>query len=237
MTWKRSFLGIGVCALMLLGLSTNASATISGTGCIVSGIAGQSAPLSGAINGAASFLAACNAVTPGALSFTFTSGTDNINISSGGLGQSFVGNPGMGGILGGTNTSPVTCINGTANCLTTTATSGASGSGGITTWFDFHYTLGQVLTNAALNVALHDDGVSLFVGGVLQAPNGGQTLTQAAQPQGVGVATNYTISGGIGTTVDLIWAECCGLPGVLQVNLPGENPVSGVPEPASILLQ
>ena len=37
MTWKRGFLGIGVCALILLGLSTNASATITGTGCIIAG--------------------------------------------------------------------------------------------------------------------------------------------------------------------------------------------------------
>jgi hypothetical protein len=216
---------------MLLGLSTNASATITGFGCIVAGNAGQYSPLTGGINSQATFQSACNTVNGAtALNFTFTSGTDNININSGGLGQSTVN-----GILGGVNTSPVTCVNGTANCGTTIATSGAFNQGGNTAWFDFHYTLGQVLTNAALNVAAHDDGVSLFINGVLQTPNN-QTVTQAAQPQGVGGATNYTISGAIGATVDLVWAECCGLPGVLQVNLPGENAVNPIPEPASIFL-
>ena len=41
MSSKRRFFPIAACAVMMLGLSTAASANITGTGCIVSGTAGQ----------------------------------------------------------------------------------------------------------------------------------------------------------------------------------------------------
>jgi len=235
MKFKRRLLGIAACAVMLAGISTNASATVTGTGCIITGLTGQTAPTTGTINSVSSFLAACatanGGVTP---NFTFTA-PDNVVVNPIGLGSATVN-----GILAAPGTN-VVCSNGTANCATTTATSGSAGSGpsAVSTWFDFQYTLGTIAANTPLAVTLHDDGVSLYVNGVnvgttptLALP---ETTAQAAAPQSAAVGANFVITPAMsGQIVDFIWDECCGNPGQLSVNLPGE--ATGVPEPASIML-
>ncbi len=230
MTWKRRFLGVGACALILLGISTNASATITGTGCIVTGTLAQTAPTTGAINGPASFLTACgNASGTAPTSFTFTT-PDAIAINSGGLGNGTVAQIIAGGSL--TCTTPAVCAS--ATVMGTTGSQG-SGPAAISTMFDFHYTLGSNEAGATLNIGLHDDGVSLWVDGVIVTPTG-ETVAAAAAPQSVGTPTSYMLPGTAtaGATVDLVYDECCGLPATLNVTLPNEE--SPVPEPASILL-
>jgi hypothetical protein len=95
-------------------------------------------------------------------------------------------------------------------------------------WFDFEYTLGTGGVSQSLTIT-HDDGIALFVGGVLETP------TSAAGPTS-SEATTFTMTGSAGQVVDLLYDECCGLPAVLTVNLPNEKTVSTVPEPTSIVL-
>jgi hypothetical protein len=205
MTWKRHFVGIGACALILLGISTNASATIAGSGCVIASatsIAGQTAPLN-----EAAFAAGC----AGQPSFTFNPATDNIALN----------NP-----SGGTNTAAGTLATGGigcsgAGCTIANASSGPAGTTpNSSIWYDFRYTLGTAVSQSL--TITHDDGIALTVGGVLE------TLAAAAAPT-TATATTFTMTGAIGQTVDLFYDECCALPAVLTANLPGEQ---AVPAPA-----
>jgi hypothetical protein len=88
-----------------------------------------------------------------------------------------------------------------------------------------------------LTVPLHDDGVSLYVNGanIATSPTvaNPELTAAAAAPQAAGLGANWLLTNAMsGQTVDFIWDECCGNPGVLSVNFPLE----AVPEPASILL-
>jgi len=246
MTCKRGFLGIGACALILLGLSTNASANVTGMGCIITTLAGQTAPLSVAnggtvntIGSVANFLTACTAANGGAATTNFTfNAPDNVVVAA--STSPPIGAATVNQILNNAATN-VVCTSAAAVC-NTIATAGAAGSsvGPISSWFLFQYQLGAVPAGGlALNVPSHDDGVSLYVNGVNLSPTGPgvpRTALQAASPQGIGNADNFTIPAtASGQIVDFIWDECCGNPGVLTVNLPGEAP-TGVPEPASIFL-
>jgi len=245
MTCRRGFLGIGACALMLLGLSTNASATVTGAGCILAGLAGQTAPTTGTINSVATFQSACTTTSTNAPTFFAfnTNGVpnpDNIVVNSNGL----LGASTVNTLLQAPGTNIACTPSASAQCNTTIASAGAAGSavGAISSWFMFLYTANVV--NAAtseLRVVDHDDGVSLYVDGVIRTPNvaGSQTLAAAAAPQGSGngfAAWNlFNLVGAGNHTVALIWDECCGSPGVLLVNLPNEA-TTVVPEPASLIL-
>ena len=240
MILKRWFFCIAACAVMLLGISTKASATITGTGCIIPGtlvsgvVIGQSAPTAASIS---SFAAACTGAGASS-SFTFsTPASDSIIVKDNGASGSATLN-GTNGVLTAAGTN-IACTSSVAECTTTIATAGTSGVllGAISSWFDFHYTLGSnlcaagcVLTNPGGfnggSGVQHDDGISMYVNGNRVTAVGLAAPTSSAN-------SAVTLTGTMGQTVDFIWDECCGNPGVLSVNLPGEE---AVPEPASILL-
>ena len=72
---------------------------------------------------------------------------------------------------------------------------------------------------------LHDDGLTLIIGGL--------TVVSAPGPTAP-VLTSATYAGPSGTfDFQLVYGECCGAPAALRVELPL---VSEVPEPASLLL-
>lgn len=72
----------------------------------------------------------------------------------------------------------------------------------------------------------HDDGLTLIIGGLDLGFNEGPTAP---------VTSTATYTGPSGTFgFDLIYAECCGGPAVLQIDLPFTN--QAVPEPASLAL-
>ena len=72
----------------------------------------------------------------------------------------------------------------------------------------------------------HDDGLTLIIGGLDLGFNPGPTAP---------VTSTATYTGPSGTfPFQLVYAECCGGPAVLQVDLPFSN--TPVPEPASLAL-
>ena len=60
MQFERHVFSVAACAITLLGLSTSASAMITGTGCVMTGIPAQTAPSS-----VAAFNSACAGTTTG----------------------------------------------------------------------------------------------------------------------------------------------------------------------------
>ena len=80
-------------------------------------------------------------------------------------------------------------------------------------------TTGQTFT------VTHDDGLTLIIGGLDLGFNPGPTAP---------VTTTATYTGPTGTfAFQLVYAECCGGPAVLQIDLPFSN---AVPEPATLAL-
>jgi hypothetical protein len=72
----------------------------------------------------------------------------------------------------------------------------------------------------------HDDGLTLIIGGLNLGFNPGPTAT---------TTSTATYTGPSGTfPFQLVYAECCGGPAVLQVDLPSSN--TPVPEPSTCLL-
>ncbi len=91
------------------------------------------------------------------------------------------------------------------------------------TLFDFKGTV--TVSTGEKFMAGHDDGLTLTIGGltVINAP--GETAF---------VNTTETYTGPSGNLpFNLVYAECCGPPAVLAINLPFTSPV---PEPASLAL-
>jgi len=212
---QKRVLSLAACAVILLGLSTTASATITGDGCILTTVAGQSTPTTSTNLG--NFLAMCTTANGGAAPtlFTPTPASDNISILNNASGTATVN-----GILTGSN---VTCAG--AGCtMTGTAGTANVAAGSVSSWFLFQYTLGSAVSQSL--TITHDDGISLFVNGVLETPASAAGPTSAS-------ATTFTMTGAVGQTVDLVYDECCGLPARLTANLPGE---AAVPEPASVVL-
>ncbi len=81
-------------------------------------------------------------------------------------------------------------------------------------------TTGQTFT------VTHDDGLTLIIGGLDLGFNDGPTAP---------VTSTATYTGPSGTFgFDLVYAECCGGPAVLQIDLPFSN--QPVPEPATMAL-
>jgi hypothetical protein len=226
MKFERRFLSVAACAITLLGLSTTASATITGSACLVEGTAGQTAP-TGA-DGAAALIVfnnGCNGTSgDGKYSFTLP---DNINlaIGPGTTGAQFLASG--GGVASGTTAASGAAFSAGALSQNVAMSNNQSGCGGIGTcyssWLSISYVLG-VNINQIVPIK-HDDGVSMFINGVKVA---GLTSNPTSQ-----VTENATMKGNVGDTVVLYYDECCGVPGILKADLPGENPV---PEPASILL-
>ena len=86
--------------------------------------------------------------------------------------------------------------------------------------------LGQVsVTNGQIFDVLHDDGLTLSIGGLLVVNAPGPTSP---------TTTLATYTGPTGTfDFELVYGECCGPPAALVVDLPL---ISQVPEPGTVLL-
>jgi hypothetical protein len=83
------------------------------------------------------------------------------------------------------------------------------------------------VTNGQTFTVTHDDGLTLIIGGV----NLGFSPLPTAP-----ITSIATYTGPTGNfAFQLVYAECCGGPAVLQVNLPFSN-VAAVPEPTTLLL-
>lgn len=89
--------------------------------------------------------------------------------------------------------------------------------------------VGQVsVTNGQQFGVLHDDGLTLLIGGL--------TVISAPGPTAP-ILTTATYTGPSGTfPFLLVYGECCGPPAALQVNLPLVSPPADVPEPGSLVL-
>jgi hypothetical protein len=212
MMFEKRFFSVVACAITLLGLSSTASAKVTGVGCVVQGTVNAATTLTNfqgttATNG-------CNSLNT--TLYNLNNIPDNINLSL----------PG-----GGTNTAAA--YGGAANCANVGTGNGCTaamsdGARTFSTWWDFSYTVGTAFSGPL--VITSDDGVTLCdtTTGVCDATHNGP---QGAVANNVGTGINFHV----GDRVDLFYDECCGLPAQLTVNLPGEATTT-VPEPASILL-
>jgi hypothetical protein len=213
MTFKRRFFGVAACAVTLFGLSATANATITGTGCILSGNAGQTLPST-----IAGFTANCSGAGA-ANNFTFVTSGDNLNynVPFGGTTTptGFLASGGAGNVCSGPGCG-------------LTGSSGSQGGGGFSTQYSFSYTANVGTTYTIAGGIVHDDGIGLFIDGLLVTPVAALGPTSAAT-----TAVSVAVIAG-NHTITLLYDECCGLPAQLTANLPGE--VTGVPEPTSILL-
>lgn len=82
------------------------------------------------------------------------------------------------------------------------------------------------VTNGQTFTVTHDDGLTLIIGGLDLGFNPGPTAP---------VTSTETYNGPTGSfAFDLVYAECCGGPAVLQIDLPFSN--TPVPEPGSLAL-
>jgi hypothetical protein len=82
------------------------------------------------------------------------------------------------------------------------------------------------VTNAETVTVTHDDGLTLIIGGIDLGFNSGPTAPVTSTETYTGPSGNFPFQ--------LVYAECCGGPAVLQVDLPFNN--VPVPEPATMIL-
>jgi PEP-CTERM motif len=211
---KSKFFYGAACAVAVLGLSFSANAQLSGQAYLATGAAGQFANLAEFTTAAGSNLGA----------YTFSVGTSNVNFTNAATGTTFV-NSG-GGII--TSSTAATGIAGPGTASTVAMSGGPGNSNGCpggscySTIMDLS---GAWLGGTHSFTITHDDGVNVYINGVLQgADNGAPTSATTSA---------YTITAAAGSKFDLIYDECCKVPGVLQVNLTG---IVATPEPASIAL-
>ena len=107
-----------------------------------------------------------------------------------------------------------------------------SGSGSITSILTGADQLGNTLNNTIFNftgmvsvtngqvfTVAHDDGVTLIIGGI--------TVIDKVDPTSA-LTETFTYTGPAGDQpFQLVYGECCGAPGVLQISLPLTSPVPG----------
>ena len=210
MKFEIRFCGVVACAMALFGLSTSASATIIGTGCVVSGNAGQTAPSS-----VAAFNSECTGstvVSPGEYTF---SAPDTLLLN---LGISTTPNTGAELVsgLGGA------VLSNAAAAAFTPATSGTAGNGGDSTVWDLHET--NIVPGTYTVTLTHDDGIVLLNGSSIVSGLNAPGPTSADVSSG----TFMVAAGG---TVDLLYVECCGFSAQLTGTMPAE-----IPEPSVLTL-
>ena len=82
------------------------------------------------------------------------------------------------------------------------------------------------VTNGQTFTVTHDDGLTLIIGGLDLGFNDGPTAPVTSTATYTGPSGNFSFQ--------LVYAECCGGPAVLQVDLPFSN--TPVPEPATLAL-
>lgn len=205
----KRFFSVLACAIALLGLSTIASASIIGTGCVVSGNAGQTVPSS-----VAAFMSECTGstvVSPGEYTFSApdTLLLDEVS-NTPDTGAQLIS--GLGGTL----------LTNAAAAAFSPATSGIAGNGGNTTVWDLHET--NIIPGTYTVTLIHDDGMVLLNGTSIVAGLNAPDPTSAATSTGT-----FTVAAG--GTVDLLYAECCGGEAELKGTMPAE-----VPEPSVLTL-
>lgn len=83
------------------------------------------------------------------------------------------------------------------------------------------------VTNGQTFTVTHDDGLTLIIGGINLGFSPSPTAPITSIATYTGPTGNFAFQ--------LVYAECCGGPAVLQVNLPFSD-VRAVPEPTSLLL-
>lgn len=210
MKFARRVFSVVACAITLAGLSTIASASIIGTGCVVSGNAGQTAPSS-----VAAFMSECTGgtvVSPGEYTFSAPD-TLLMNLAPGATPDTGAE---MVSALGG-----VILTNATAAAFTP-ASSGTAGNGGDTTVWDLHET--NIVPGTYTVTLTHDDGIVLLNGTSIVAGLDAPAPTTSNMSTGT-----FTVPAG--GTVDLLYAECCGFGATLLGTMPPE-----VPEPNVLTL-
>jgi len=82
------------------------------------------------------------------------------------------------------------------------------------------------VTNGQMFTVTHDDGLTLIIGGLDLGFNDGPTAPVTSVATYTGPSGNFPFQ--------LVYAECCGGPAVLQIDLPFSN--VSVPEPGSLAL-
>ena len=87
------------------------------------------------------------------------------------------------------------------------------------------FTGSVTVTNGQQFTVTHDDGLTLIIGGINLAFNPGPTAPITSLATYTGPSGNFPFQ--------LVYAECCGGPAVLQVNLPF---TAAVPEPSTYAL-
>jgi len=213
MAFERRFFSVMAGTIALLGLSTSASATIIGTGCVVSWNPGQTVPSS-----VAAFTSECTGstvVSPGEYTF---SAPDTLGLN---LGTSTTPNTGAELIsgLGGT------LLTNAAAAAFSPATSGLAGNGGNSTVWDLHET--NIVPGTYTVTLTHDDGIVLLNGTSIVPGLNSPAPTSANVSSGT-----FTVAAG--GTIDLLYVECCGFAAELSGTMPPEAVM--VPEPLSFVL-
>lgn len=82
------------------------------------------------------------------------------------------------------------------------------------------------VTNGQTFTVTHDDGLTLIIGGIDMGFNPGPTAPITSTETYTGPSGNFPFQ--------LVYAECCGGPAVLQIDLPFSS--TPVPEPSTMLL-
>lgn len=84
------------------------------------------------------------------------------------------------------------------------------------------------VTNGQTFAVTHDDGLTLIIGGLDLGFSPGPTAPVLSIATYTGPSGNFPFQ--------LVYAECCGGPAVLQVDLPFSNTPNGVPEAPTLAL-
>ena len=106
-----------------------------------------------------------------------------------------------------------------SNGSITTVLTGASHLGNSLTNTIFNFTGTVSVTNGQMFTATHDDGLTLIIGGI--------TVIDKVDPTSA-LTETFTYTGPAGDQpFQLVYGECCGAPGVLQISLPLTSPVPG----------
>jgi len=202
---------VAACGATILGFSSNANAQLTGTAFLAEGLAAQTASL-------AEFNAAALS-NIGSYTFSLPSNTVALQAGNGAqptyTGAAFFAS-------GGGTTSAGTGL-GSAGLM-------AVGAQGCTAMSPSCYSTLAEFTGTYVGGThtipiTHDDGIAIYIGGVLQDPADGSPTSPETTP--------VTLNGAAGASFVMIYDECCGAPGVLNFALPV---ITTVPEPGSVVL-
>jgi PEP-CTERM motif len=205
---KLKFFYGAACAVAMLGLSASANAQLTGTAYL------NTAPAGSGLNTAATLANFNTAAQAGNNigSYTFNLLGTNLTFNS--------GNPNVTGAQFLATGGAILTSGASAAAQTM---SGGNGGNAWDTYIDIH---GVFSSNVNQSITItHDDGIAVYVQGVLLTPGSAQGPTSSSP-------TTFTLTATAGQTFDLIYNECCSGPAVLTGLLP--NAFNPVPEPASI---